>query len=161
MSNVNKKDAIVALFVVQLRSAESLNFEALKSEIRAEVGTRYTTQDINLALHDARERVREQDGIEFISRSECPGLFFRANERQKMGRAASVRRKAFRAKERAVTILDAVDESKLTGEQLELLRRRKDRYGLDLIRGTQLNQLQRVLPKQSDFPDVPRGDRRR
>lgn len=156
VETVKKRSELAVILLEVMKAMESF----MIADLRAAHAADCRDQDFGLAFHDARERLRADFAIEFIVNPKSPGLYFRANSKQKIARAATVRQKAYRAKERAVDILDAVDEAELSEHDRDMLARRKERYNFDLIRGAQLERLQREMPIGSGLPSIPRGDRR-
>lgn len=126
------------------------------AHLRRDHGAGFTEVEFGLAFHDARERLRKERCVEFTLLRGHPGVLVRATEQQKMGKAERVRGKAFRTHGRAMAILDAVDEAELSPEERDRLMRRKDRFGLDIVREEQLAQMQRALPTNGEVPSVPK-----
>lgn len=128
------------------------------TELQSLFKKQMTDQQFGLLFHAAREQLRTEMHVEFITRSfDQPGLYFRANDDQKLNRGQNFARTAMRKQMRAGRVLDAVNEYGLSEERRPVLQRMKDKLGHIIMRGQQIMSSRDPIPTAVPArPDVPR-----
>jgi hypothetical protein len=134
------------------------NFEKGALQSRFQQGL--SDQEFGLALHDARERLRAECQVEYISQAAShPGFYFRASEEQKLNRGRRFAFTALRKQIRAGNVLEAVNADGLAPSRRTTLLHARDRIGMAAVRAAQAMGLRRGVPTVCEVPEVPRRTR--
>lgn len=114
-------------------------------------------REFGLALHDARERLRDEMRLEFVCPKGQPGVLTRATSKQKLARGVQFRGTAVKKLKRATRVLSAADASDLSSDDAQRLRMAQDKTGEMVMRIEQVPRMKRaVLPTGSSaMPDFP------
>lgn len=110
--------------------------------------------EFGLALWDAREQVREDVGIEFISHSD--GVFVRATDAQKLRRGQAFWRTGLRKQKRSLKVLDAVEVANLSSDERLAWERARERQGRATLRAEQEASLRKPPVTVCEVPRVPK-----
>ena len=127
-----------------------------KSTLRERCGE-CSDREFGLALHDARERLRDEMRLEFLCPKGQPGVLTRATSKQKLARGVQFRGTAVKKLKRATRVLGAADATDLSSDDAQRLQMAQDRTSQMVTRIEQVPRMRRaVLPTGSSaLPDFP------
>jgi hypothetical protein len=147
-----RNDAVQVMFDL-LKDVPGFHKETFRAEFAD-----LSDQEFGLALHDARERLRDELRIEFIP--DHKGSYVRATEKQKVARMHQFRRTSVKKIKRSVRVGEAVITEDLPLNDRINFQRAKERHDRAAIQTEALLDLRKPLVNEPTVrPENPRRPR--